>query len=319
MADVKSRILIIGVTGNLGFELAKASLDASHRTFGLVRVPAFSDPNKLQKLQILSSAGLEIIKGSLQDEEILMEALGKVDVVICSVAAKQVLDQKPLIAAIKRAGCIKRFFPSEFGMDPDKTRVSHLDNNFYSKKAEIRRLVEAQGIPYTYVCCNFYTSYFLPSLVQPGLQSPPTDKVTIFGDGNVKGVFVKESDVAAFTISTVDDLRTLNKVMYLRPPGNTLSMNELVTIWEEKIGSRLERSYISEEMLLKKIHETPYPDNMQMVFIYSAFVKGDQTYFDINSSGGVEGTKLYPHIKYTTISEYLGWNWDVLKFLLHLP
>lgn len=53
------------------------------------------------------------------------------------------------------------------------------------------------------------------------------------------------------------------------------------------------------------IAETPYPDNMEMIFIYSVFVKGDHTYFDIESSGGVDGTQLYPHLKYTTISEFL--------------
>lgn len=36
-----------------------------------------------------------------------MEAVKQVDVVICAVASKQALDQKPLIHAIKRAGCIK--------------------------------------------------------------------------------------------------------------------------------------------------------------------------------------------------------------------
>ena len=51
--------------------------------------------------------------------------------------------------------------------------------------------------------------------------------------------------------------------------------------------------------------ETPFPNNMDMVFIYSAFVKGDQTYFDIEGSGGVDGAQLYPLQKYTTISEYL--------------
>ncbi|KAH6789366.1 NmrA-like negative transcriptional regulator family protein [Perilla frutescens var. frutescens] len=279
MAESKSKILIIGVTGNLGFELAKASLNASHPTFGL---------------------------GSLHDEEsFLLQALKQVDVVICAVASKQVHDQKPLILAIKRAGCIKRFFPSEFGADPDKTQVSHLDHNFYSRKSEIRRLVESEGIPHTYICCNLYTSCMLPSLVQPGLQTPPRDKVSIFGDGNVRGVFVKECDVAAFTINTVDDPRTLNKILYLRPPGNTLSMNELVTIWEKKIGKNLERNYISDEELLKRIEETPYPEKMQMVFIYSVFVKGDHTYYNINSSDGVEGTQLYPRIKYTTVSEFL--------------
>lgn len=51
--------------------------------------------------------------------------------------------------------------------------------------------------------------------------------------------------------------------------------------------------------------ETPYPNNRDMIFIYSAFVKGDQTYFDIESSGGADGTRLYPEVRYTTITEYL--------------
>ena len=67
------------------------------------------------------------------------------------------------------------------------------------------------------------------------------------------GVFVKDSDVAAFTISTLDDPRTVNKVLYLRPPGNVYSMNELVDAWESKIEKKLEKVYVSEEELLKKI------------------------------------------------------------------
>jgi hypothetical protein len=43
---------------------------------------------------------------------------------------------------------------------------------------------------------------------------------------------------------------------------------------------------------------------MEMIFIYSAFIKGDNTYFDINSSG-VDATYLYPDVKYITISDYL--------------
>lgn len=53
------------------------------------------------------------------------------------------------------------------------------------------------------------------------------------------------------------------------------------------------------------IAETPYPDNMEFIFIYSAFVKGDQTYFDIEASNGVDGSKLFPQLKHTTISEFL--------------
>lgn len=85
---------------------------------------------------------------------------------------------------------VQRFIPSEFGLDPDKTRVSDLDHNFYSSKAEIRRLVEAENIPYTFISCNFFMTYLLPSLVQPGLKTPPRDKFTVFGNGDGKGLSV---------------------------------------------------------------------------------------------------------------------------------
>ncbi|PWA61456.1 nmrA-like negative transcriptional regulator family protein [Artemisia annua] len=185
-----SSILIIGVTGRLGYELAAASLQASHPTFCLVRPSSLSDKDKAHKVQVLSDSGAVIIEGSLHDEESLFEAVKQVNVVICAVNSKQVLDQKPLISAIKKAGCIERFIPSEFGLDPDITDISGMDQGFYSRKSEIRRLVEAEGIPHTYVSCNFFMSYLLPSLVQPGLKAPPRDKVSIFGDGNVKGMFV---------------------------------------------------------------------------------------------------------------------------------
>ncbi|OIV99491.1 hypothetical protein TanjilG_17301 [Lupinus angustifolius] len=303
----KSRILVIGATGNLGYHLAEQSLKLSHPTFVLVRDSAFSDPIKSHKLHSLSHSGATVLKGSLEDEASIVEAVKLVDVVICAVSAKQTLHQKLLIQVIKQLGSIKRFIPSEFGSDPTRVQVSEIVDgyNFYAPKLEIRRLVEAEGIPYTFISCNFFMSILLPSLVQPGLKSPPRDKVTIFGAGNTKGVFVKESDVAAFTINAVDDPHTLNKVLYLRPPGNVCSLNELVEMWETKIGKKLEKLHVSEEVLLKKIKETSFPANFELLFIYSAFIKGDHTYFDTESSSGVDGTELYPQLKYTTVSEFL--------------
>ncbi|XP_057964690.1 phenylcoumaran benzylic ether reductase Betv6-like [Malania oleifera] len=216
-------------------------------------------------------------------------------------------DKGKIIESFKSSGVqlLTRFIPSEFGSDPDRVQILDLLYDIYSRKAEIRRLIESEGIPHACVSCNFFMSYFLPSLLQPGQKVPPRDKVTIFGDGSTKGVFVKESDVATFTINTVDDPRTLNKVLYLRPSGNVYSMNELFKIWESKIGKKLGKFYVPEEIVLRKIKDTPYPECLELIFIYSAFIKGDHTYFDIESSGGVEGTQLHAHVKYTTISDYL--------------
>ncbi|XP_010432402.1 PREDICTED: probable pinoresinol-lariciresinol reductase 3 [Camelina sativa] len=298
--EKKSRVLIIGATGRLGNYLTRFSIQSGHPTFALSRHSTLFD-----NLKSLSDAGVTLLKGSLEDERSLEEAVSKVDVVISAIPSKHVLDQKLLIKVIKQAGSIKRFIPAEYGANPDKTQVSDLDHGFYSKKSQIKRMIESEGIPYTYICCGLFMRILLPSLVQPGLHSPPIDKATVFGDGNVKAVFVNDVDVAAFTIKTIDDPRTLNKTLYLRPPENICSMNDLVHLWEGKIEKKLEKTFVTENQLLKKIKETPYPDNMEMVFIYSVFIKGDHTYFDIESSGGVNGTELYPDVKYMTVSEFL--------------
>jgi hypothetical protein len=57
----------------------------------------------------------------------------------------------------------------------------------FATKAKIRRTIEAEGIPYTYVTSNLFAGYFLPTLAQPGARAPSRDKVIIFGDGNAKG------------------------------------------------------------------------------------------------------------------------------------
>jgi len=62
-----------------------------------------------------------------------------------------------------------------------------------------------------------------------------------------------EEDVGMFTIKAVDDERTLNRTLHFRPPVNTLSFNELVALWEKKIGKTLQKIFIQEDQLLKLI------------------------------------------------------------------
>ena len=62
-----------------------------------------------------------------------------------------------------------------------------------------------------------------------------------------------EEDIVAYTMKAVDDPRTLNKILYVHPPKNIVSQNDMVSLWEGKIGKTLEKTYVSEEELLKSI------------------------------------------------------------------
>lgn len=63
-------------------------------------------------------------------------------------------------------------------------------------------------------------------------------------------VFMDEDDIATYTIKTIDDPRTLNKTLYLRPPENILSQRELVEKWEILCGKKLEKISISADDFL---------------------------------------------------------------------
>ncbi|KAH0466659.1 hypothetical protein IEQ34_003897 [Dendrobium chrysotoxum] len=305
MAAQKSRILIIGGTGYIGKFIVKASAQEGHPTFALVRESTAADPAKAKILDEFKAHGVTLVHGDLYDHDGLLKAIKEVDVVISAVGFGQLADQTKIIAAIKEAGNIKRFLPSEFGNDVDRTNAVDPAKSAFRLKSQIRRAIEAEKIPYTYVSTNFFAGYFLPSLAQATTTSLPTDKVFILGDGNTKAIFNYEEDIGTFTVKSVDDPRTLNKVLYLRPSGNIYSHNELVSLWEKKTGKTFERVYISEEEILKQIQEASVPLNVILSIHHATFVKGDQTNFEIEESFGVEATQLYPDVKYTTVDEYL--------------
>jgi pinoresinol/lariciresinol reductase len=61
---------------------------------------------------------------------------------------------------------------------------------------------------------------------------------------------VDEDDIAMYTIKAIDDSRTLNKTLYIRPPKNILSQRQVVEIWEKLIGKELHKSSTSKDEFL---------------------------------------------------------------------
>ncbi|CAI0437991.1 unnamed protein product [Linum tenue] len=300
MAEQKTKILIVGGTGYIGRYVVEASAKAGHPTFALVRQSTLTSPTKSKTIDSFNKLGVKFLIGDLTDHENLVKALKLVDVVISTVGHDQLADQEKIISAIKEAGNIKRFFPSEFGNDVDRVEAVEPAKSAYDVKVRIRRAVEAAGIPFTYVSCNSFAGYFLSNLAQPSGDVPPRDRVIILGDGNAKAIYNREDDIGTYTIRAVDDPRTLNKLVYVRPPKNIYSFNDLVGLWERKIGKNLERVYIPEEQVLKLTR-----GDVMMALKHSILVKGCQTSFEIEESFGVEASKLYPDVKYTTVDEYL--------------
>ena len=83
----------------------------------------------------------------------------------------------------------QRFLPSEFGIDPARMENAIEPGRVtFDEKMEVRKAIEEANIPFTYISANCFAGYFVGNLSQMGTLLPPKEKVTLYGDGNVKGI-----------------------------------------------------------------------------------------------------------------------------------
>lgn len=129
-------------------------------------------------------------------------------------------------------------------------------------------------------------------------------KLIVYGDGNTKAIFNDEVDIATFTLKSVDDPRAANKNLLISAKENVASQNEIIALWEKKIGHTFEKEILDKEAVVKTLGELPFPKVISRGLSYSIFVKGDQT-FPLDPATEVEAMALYPDVKYSTIDEYL--------------
>ncbi|EEF42454.1 isoflavone reductase homolog [Ricinus communis] len=306
----KSRVLVVGGTGYIGRRIVKASLAHGHITYVLQRHEIGLDIEKLQLLLSFKKQGAHLVQGSFSDHKSLVEAVKLVDVVICTMSgvhfrSHNLLMQLKLVEAIKEAGNIKRFLPSEFGMDPALMGDAlEPGRETFDQKMIVRKAIEEANIPFTYVSANCFAGYFVGNLSQLERLTPPTDKVCIFGDGNVKVVFMDEDDVATYTIKAIDDPRTLNKTLYLKPPENILTQRQIVEMWEKLSGKTLEKTSVSAPEFLACMKDADHAARAGIGHFYHIFYEGCLTNFEIGKDGA-EASNLYPEVEYTRMDEYL--------------
>ncbi|XP_059443747.1 isoflavone reductase homolog [Corylus avellana] len=306
----KSKVLVVGGTGYIGKRIVMASLAQGHATYVLRRPETGLDIDKAQMLLSFKRRGAHLVEGSFSDHRSLVDAVKQVDVVICTMSgvhfrSHNILLQLQLVEAIKEAGNIKRFLPSEFGIDPARMGDALEPGRVtFDEKMIVRKAIVDAKIPFTYVSANCFAGYFVGNLSQMGTLFPPKENVHIYGDGHAKVVFMDEDDVATYTIKAIDDPRTLNKTLYLRPPENILSQRELVEKWENLAAKKLQKISISSDDFLASMKGLDYAAQVGIGHFYHIFYEGCLTNFEIGE-GGEEASKLYPEVKYTRMDEYL--------------
>ena len=75
-------------------------------------------------------------------------------------------------------------------------------------------------------------------------------------DDPAAAIFMDEDDVATYAIKAIDDARTLNKTLYIRPADNILTQSQLIQKWEKLTGKKLDKISISAQDFLASMQGT---------------------------------------------------------------
>ncbi|KAJ2959346.1 hypothetical protein NQZ79_g5132 [Umbelopsis isabellina] len=296
-----SKILIIGATGWLGSAIVDAFQGTPHQLRAFIRPENLNNPEKAASLDRLKSRGIQLIPGDLSKKEDLVAALKDIDVCICCLGIFQGAEQLPVVEALKEVGTVKRFIPSDFGMD--YRRDPH-DFDMTEKGIIVHNAMFEAGIPYTIIDNGPFMEVGLGKLLDWSQPAPVTlDTTTIrrWGDGNVEIVTNALPDIARYVVRIVEDPNTINKRIML--DGHPTTQNQLLDLWESLTGKKLERKRTDEEELQAMIDQAEGFKQFPLKLARCGFFRNGF----VRSEDYLSSSELYPdlHKTTTTIQEFL--------------
>jgi nucleoside-diphosphate-sugar epimerase len=200
-------ILIAGITGNLGKELALAGLAAGHTVRGLGRTPSKLPADIASKLESF------VESKNWDDVPALDKATAGVDAVICAYTPQPIpsLDgQLMLLRACERAG-VKRYHAASWNLNWSKSPLGLLETyDAYISFMYQARLTSSIKPLYTSIGVFALTFFAVPGAGQ--LEGDKAiwqrldggkRRINVIGTGDEKIDMTTEADAAAFSVALI--------------------------------------------------------------------------------------------------------------------
>ena len=231
----------------------------------------------IERLSPLSSKAYRpVIQTDYSSEDSLVQQLteNRVNVVVCALPMDSDVScnaQLRLIRAADRCASVRRFIPSEFNVEYDvgDDVLPYPEKRFHL--AARRELAKASTLEYTYIYTGMFMDYFgmprVPSSLRPlcFCVDAENGQAVLPGDGEGKMSMTFTTDAARYLVLALE-LDKWPRIM--STVTSTVSMNELVKLYEKALGRKLQVRYQPVDKLLK--HETiDLPINVTIAKEYS--------------------------------------------------
>ncbi|KAK9695956.1 hypothetical protein K7432_012719 [Basidiobolus ranarum] len=283
-------IAVAGGSGGLGAFITKALIRSNYQVTVLTRDTKTLVP------------GAKTVTIDYHNHDDLVEALRGIDAIVSTISGTALLDgQIILINAAVEAG-VKRFLPSEFGVDLRGLDNPEVDFKImheveHNPKSIVRKELIKHQDTMTWTFLN--TGFFTDTTLLPELGFDLANKkVSIVGDGNALVSWTTRYDVGEFVVAILADSESQNQEINLVADVKTL--NEIVSDIENIRNIKLSVTYHSAEEAISILSRTKF-EHPYLAFIeeLKRFLGSGYAYQKINDIA------RYTNVQTTTVHDFI--------------
>ncbi|KXH53677.1 isoflavone reductase [Colletotrichum simmondsii] len=224
-------VAVVGASGLVGLRVVKALLEKGFEVTAISRETSTAT----------FPSGVAVRKADLSSVGSLTAAFAGQDAVISAISTVAVIvpgSQDPLIDAAIAAG-VKRFIPSEYGLNTRTLEGEILGDWLKSKTAAVDYLIKKAKANPSFTWTGIGTSLFFDWSITRGIYgiSLENKRITIFDSGNQKVSTTSLAFLAEGIVAVLQHpAETANK--YINIVEFEVTQNQLHKLFEEETGSK---------------------------------------------------------------------------------
>ncbi|KAI1394433.1 NAD(P)-binding protein [Hypoxylon trugodes] len=274
-AELPSKILIVGATGNIGKYITNAIVSAEPRIGKQVSIftsPATaSSESKQAVLSPWKAKGVSIISGDINNPDDIRKAYVGIDTVVSCLGKNALASQIELLKLAEESKDVQWFFPSEYGTDIEYD-ASSKDEKPHQNKRKVRAYIHEnlKRVKCTYVVTGPYIEMYLPLMPtakEAGGYDVKSKAAVVIGDGNGKVGFTSMPDVGKLVVAALQHPEaSLGKI--LKVQSFVTTPNAIVAEFERQTGAKWTIEKVPNQRL-REVEKESWDANNPLATVYT--------------------------------------------------